>query len=83
MNNRNILMKVVDKLKLIFKGQGMPKYQNLYLGKGGGKLKVKHGGSVGIVTGCHYEPKLASYIYWLDFNGCMVPVPESYLEETC
>lgn len=73
-------MKILDKLKNIFKGQGMPKYQNLYLGNGRGKLRVKNGGGIGIVKNCYYDPKLASYIYWLDANGIMVTVPERNLE---
>lgn len=74
-------MKIIDKLKvLLLKGQGMPLYQNLYLGDGGGKLQVKNGGGIGIVKNCYYDPALASYIYWLDANGVMVTVPEKNLE---
>lgn len=68
-------------IKNKFKVQGMPKYQNLYLGSIGGKLQVKHGGGIGIVKDCYYDQSLASYIYWIDANGIMVTVPEKNLEE--
>jgi hypothetical protein len=61
------------------KPQGMPKYQNLYLGQGGGKVRVTQGGEA-IVTGCFYDPDLASYMYWLDANGESVLVPEKYIK---
>jgi len=77
---RVVILRLWDKLKNLFKAQGMPKYQNLYLRKGGGKLRVKHGGGIGVVKNCYYDPKLASYIYWLDANGVMVTVPEKNLE---
>lgn len=64
----------------IFKAQGMPKYQNLYLGEGNGNIAIKYSGEIVIVKGCHYSPSLASYIYWVEANGVDIPVPESYLE---
>ena len=73
-------MKILDKLKALFRGQGMPKYQNLYLGNGSGKLQVINGGGIGVVKNCYYEPKLGSYIYWLDANGVLVTVPECNLK---
>ncbi len=75
-----MLVILLDKIKAAFRSQGMPKYQNLYLGKGDGKLRVIYGGDIGIVKNCYYEPKLGSYMYWLDFNGAMVTVPEMNLE---
>jgi hypothetical protein len=73
-------MRWLDKIKIFFRPQGLPKYQNLYLGNGGGKLRVKNGGGIGIVKNCYYEPKLGSYIYWIEANGVMVTVPECNLE---
>jgi len=80
-NNVFGLSTILNKIKVRFKAQGMPKYQNLYLGKGGGKLRVKNGGGVAVVRNCYYEPKLGSYMYWLDANGVLVTVPECNLEE--
>ena len=49
------------------KGQGMPKYQNMYLGQAKGVMMMQWGGSSSevVVIGCHYDTDLASYMYWV------------------
>jgi len=85
LKNPTFISRLGDSVKKLFKAQGMPKYQHLYLsslsGQPRGKLQIKHGGGVGTVMNCFYEPKIASYVYWLELNGEMACVPELFLEE--
>jgi hypothetical protein len=76
----SILRIMRDKFTNVLKAHSLPKYQNSYLGGGGGKLRVKNGGGVVIVKNCHYNPKLASYVYWCNAGGVMVTIPECDLE---
>lgn len=79
-------MRWLDKIKLFFKQQGMPKYQNMYLGKNFGvgcAMRIKNSGELNgtvVVKNCYYDCSLASYMYWVCANGVMVPVPEKNLE---
>ena len=77
---RVVILRMWNKLTNIFKAQGMPKYQNLYIGGGGGKVRVKNGGGVVVLLNCYYESNLASYVYWCDANGVMVLIAERNLE---
>ena len=79
--NPTIYQRSWYKLKQFTKGQGMPKYQNIYLGKERGKMRVKCGGGVVTLVNAYYDMDLASYIYWADANGIMVVIPECNLEE--
>ncbi len=80
--NPTIYQRIWYKLKQFTKGQGMPKYQNMYLGKERGRMQVKNGVGVVKLVNAYYDPVLASYIYWVDANGVMVTIPECNLEET-
>ena len=80
-------MRWLDKIKVFFKQQGMPKYQNMYLGANGfgrgGSMHIKNSGKLNgavEVKNCYYDTELASYVYWVCANGIMVPVPEKNLE---
>ncbi len=73
-------MRLWDKFANLFKAQGMPKYQNLYLGDGCSNIMISYSNEIVSVKGCHYSSSLASYVYWVEANGVSVPVPERYLK---
>jgi hypothetical protein len=76
-------MRWIDKIKIFFKAQGMPKYQNMYLSKNlgvGSAMRIEGSGDIVTVKNCYYDPDLASYVYWVHVNGVMIPVAEKNLQ---
>lgn len=77
-----------DKVRVLLKAQGMPKYQNYYLG---GNSNTNHHLELTLqsvprevyVVNCWYDPKIASYVYGVGYEGSKdrLPVPECYLKE--
>ena len=75
------LLVLMDKIKASFRAQGMPKWQNIYLGKGDGEMRIKGGGGIVVLKNCYYEPRLGCYMYWVEVGGVGVTVPECNLIE--
>ena len=78
---RPFISYIKDKLKLLRKYQGLPKYRYLSPNKEDVKVRVYSTEDVGYIQSVHYSPELASYIYWVSVDGVVTPIPESYLSQ--
>jgi hypothetical protein len=44
-------------------------------------VRVKHGGGIVKLVGHHYSVELGTYMYWVNVNGVLVVIPETYLQQ--
>lgn len=71
-----------DKLRILFKPQQLPKYQDYYLGGKKEKVKIRGAKTEVTVRNAFYDPSLGTYLYWVtDKMGNYYVLPENYISE--
>lgn len=71
-----------DRIRILFKPQHMPKYQNYYLGDDNKKVKIRGSKTEVTVRNAFYDRTLGTYMYWVtDRMGNYYVLPENYINE--